>query len=368
MVNRQAAVDSGGIDLPSGRITFPAFLPDGTNGVVRSVESRDLERCEIQAIQMNVFHLMQKPGSLAIRALGGLHGLCGWSRPIVTDSGGFQIFSLIRQNSKYGTIGNSGVFFRPENGKRRVHFTPERCIQLQLSYGSDIAICLDDCTHPDEPYENQKQAVDRTVDWARRCKTEFERVLEQREGSRVGTPRIFCVIQGGRHLGLRKQCAEELLEIGFDGYGYGGWPVDQSGSLLIDLLAYTRELIPQNAPMHALGVGSPDGVYSCAKIGYQMFDSTRPTKDARHGRLYVFRPGSRPNPDRQWFDYLYVNDTRHSKDRDAVSEECDCLCCTRYSRAYLHHLFRLNDGLYQRLATIHNLRFMTQLTESLRHE
>ncbi len=359
------------LQLPHGQIRLPAFLPDATLGVVRNVDSVDLEQCGIEAAVMNTFHLMQRPGSSTITALGGLHQMAGWRRPIITDSGGFQAYSLIRQNAKYGYMNDKGITFQPEGSDRKFHLTPEKSVQLQISYGADIVVCLDDCTHVDDPYETQQESVKRTIEWARRCKDEFQRLMQQKRVPQEQRPLLFGVIQGGGFRELRKQCADALLEIGFDGFGFGGWPLDGKGQLLTDIIAYTRELVPPELPMHALGVGHPANVVECARMGYDIFDSAMPTRDARHSRLYVFTtPDSLPGPGstEKWYSHLYVNDDKVIKSNGPVSRFCDCLCCSRYSVAYLHHLFKINDSLFMRLATIHNLRFMVQLTERLRAE
>jgi queuine tRNA-ribosyltransferase len=357
------------LQLPHGRLSLPAFLPDATLGVVRSVDSTDLEQCGIQAVVMNTFHLMQRPGSSTVTALGGLHKMCGWQRPIITDSGGFQAYSLIRQNARYGSLNNKGITFQPDGSARKFHLTPEKSIQLQLSYDADVVVCLDDCTHVDDSLEVQQESVNRTIQWARRCKQEFQSVLQQKKLPRDRQPLLFAVIQGGGSRELRQHCAGELLEIGFDGFGYGGWPLDGEGKLLTDIIAYTRELVPPAFPMHALGIGHPANVLECARMGYGLFDSAMPTRDARHGRLYAFTAeptALAENWSEPWLTYIYVNDDKSIKNDAPVSRFCDCLCCSRYSVAYLHHLFKINDSLFLRLATIHNLRFMTQLTERLR--
>jgi queuine tRNA-ribosyltransferase len=315
---------------------------------------------------MNVFHLMQRPGSSTIQALGGLHRMAGWPRPIFTDSGGFQVYSLIRQNPRQGSITDRGATFRPEGASRKFTLTPEKSVQLQLSYGTDVAICFDDCTHPNAPLPVQAESVRRTVKWARQCKVEFERLWDQKAVDSK-RPLLFGVIQGGASPELRRQCAEELLAIGFDGFGYGGWPLDNEGNLLEDILALVRELAPAHLPLHALGVGHPANVMACVRLGYNVFDSTMPTRDARHGRLYTFTvdpANSRLSGD--WFTYLYPQDDKHVKRNQPPSPYCDALCCTHYSLGYLHHLFKVGDSLYPRLATIHNLRFMTQLMANLR--
>jgi queuine tRNA-ribosyltransferase len=356
--------------LPHGEIALPAFLPDATQGVVRAVDACDLEKCGVQAVVMNTFHLMQRPGSSTVKALGGLHRMAGWERPIITDSGGFQAYSLIHQNAKFGRLTDDGIIFRPEGADRDFTLTPEKAIQLQLSYDTDVAICLDDCTHADAPEHEQALAVERTVAWAKRCKAEFERLLGERKRTNGERPLLFAVIQGGRSPELRRRCAEEVLAIGFDGFGYGGWPLDAQNNLLLDIITLTRELVPAELPMHALGIGHPANVVACARIGYDIFDSAMPTRDARHGRLYTFT-GEAGAPDWQdwrWLGFVYAGDEKHVKAKGPVSSVCDGLCCRRYSLGYLHHLFKVGDTLYPRLATLHNLRFMSQLMEKLQSD
>ncbi|MCC6168910.1 MAG: queuine tRNA-ribosyltransferase family protein [Caldilineaceae bacterium] len=351
------------LDLPHGSVALPAFLPDATLGVVRAVDSVDLLQCGVQALVMNTFHLMQRPGSSTVQALGGLHRMSAWPRPIITDSGGFQAYSLIRQNPKAGSLTDNGILFRPEGSNRKLQLTPEKCVQLQLSYGTDVVMCLDDCTHVDDAPEQQALSVQRTIAWAKRCRAEFDRLLAQRkaEGPR---PLLFGVVQGGGERDLRRRCAEALLEIGFDGYGYGGWPLDAGGNLLVELLGYTRELIPAQFPMHALGVGHPVSIATCTALGYGLFDSALPTRDARHARLYLFADAV-PQPSATgggWFRFIYLNDAKHIKDAQPVDPHCDCLTCRHYSRGYLYHLYKNSEAAFMRLATIHNVRFMARLT------
>jgi queuine tRNA-ribosyltransferase len=353
-----------------GTFRYPTFLPDATLGAVRALDATDLVGCGIEAVVMNVYHLMQRPGSSTVKALGGLHRMAGWSRPIITDSGGFQAYSLIAENPKYGRIADDGITFQPEGADRKFQLTPEKSIQLQYSYGADVLICLDQCTHPDAPLATQEESVRRTIAWARRCKDEYTRLIGGRKRGGEGRPLLFGVIQGGASRELRKRCAEELLAIGFDGFGYGGWPLDSERRLMAEIIGYTRELVPAEYPMHALGVGHPQHVATCWGLGYGLFDSALPTRDARHGRLYVLRlpqAGTwRGALGSGWFDTHYIADAKHIKLTDPVDPSCDCLCCANYSRGYLHHLFKTNESLYYRLATLHNLRVMTRLTDYLR--
>ena len=357
------------LQLAHGSVRLPAFLPDATLGTVRSVDATDLTRCKIQAVVMNTFHLTQRPGSSTVQALGGLHEMSGWRGPIFTDSGGFQAYSIIRQNPKNGQLTDRGITYRPDGSGRKFHLTPEKAIQLQLSYGADVVFCLDDCTHVSEAADVQLASVERTIAWARRSKREFCRLLEQKSIPQSKRPLLFAVIQGGRSRELRTRCAEELLMMGFDGFGYGGWPLDDGGNLVADMLALTRELVPREAPIHALGVGHPDNIVTCARMGYDLFDSAMPTRDARHGRLCVFTrdPATEGLAD-GWFRYIYAQDKKHIKVKNPLSSFCDCLCCTNYSLGYLHHLYKVGDSSYKRLATVHNLRFVTTLMDNLRSQ
>ncbi len=356
------------LQLNHGPLPLPAFLPDATRGVVRSVDALDLEQAGVQALVMNVFHLMQNPGSTTIQALGGLHRMAGWPRPIITDSGGFQIYSLIRQKPGNGSISDKGMSVKSRGTRRKFQLTPEKSVQLQLMYGTDAVMCLDECTHVEAQASDQEKAVGRTIMWAKRCKEEFERQIAQRKPDSAKRPMIFGVIQGGADLILRRQCADALIEIGFDGFGYGGWPLDPAGNLLREVLAAVRSYVPAQYPMHALGVGHPESIVDCVAMGYTLFDSALPTRDARHGRLYKFTA----DPSDQdfsfsgdWFDRIYIQDQEHIKRREPISRFCECFTCIRYSSGYLHHLFTGKETLYFRLATIHNLHFMMTLMSRL---
>lgn len=357
------------LTFKNGVLKLPVYLPDATYGVVRSVDAQDLEGCGVEALVMNTFHLMQKPGAGVVQSLGGLHRMTAWQHPIVTDSGGFQAYSLIRQNPKFGQLHEQGISFIPEGSSRKIQLTPEKSVQLQLGFGSDVVICLDDCTHVSSSFEEQLVSVERTIAWARKCRREFDKSLDQKKVDKAERPKLFAVIQGGGYKDLRKRCADALLEIGFNGYGFGGWPLDDQNHLLTEIIGYTRECIPREFPLHALGVGHPENVLACYDLGYDIFDSAMPTRDARHARLYTFtNPASDPQAglSGKWLRYLYVNDEEHIRANRPISEYCDCPCCRHYSLGYLHHLFKQGDTLFMRLATLHNLRFMVQLTERIR--
>jgi len=348
-----------------GEIPLPAFLPDATYGQVRSLDAQDLAACGVQAVMMNSYHLMQKPGTTVISALGDLHAFSGWQGPIFTDSGGFQAYSLIRQNSNFGSFSDDGILLKDAAHDKKIALTPEKSMQIQWKMGADVLFCLDDCTHVDDVDSEQVLSVQRTVTWAKRCKQEFQRLQENSKHDTDHQRKLFAVVQGGSSRLYRETCARELLEIGFNGYGYGGWPLDKDGNLVEDILGYTRELIPSQFPMHALGIGHPYNLVKTYQLGYQLFDCAMPTRDARHGRLYKLR-GEITFDDPTWLNYIYAQDERHIRDEKPIDPACDCPTCQHYSLGYIHHLHQINESLFTRLATIHNLYFMARIIRHLR--
>ena len=207
----------------------------------------------------------------------------------------------------------------------------------------------------------------RTIKWAKLCRDEFDHLMDQKKIAPNQRPLLFGVVQGGGVKELRKECADALLEIGFDGYGYGGYPLDGEGHLMTEIIAYVRDLIPPQYPIHALGIGHPQSVVDCTRLGYSIFDSALPTRDARKGRLYRFKSDpSVTDFSGKWFEYLYIEDKKHIRETRPISEYCNCAACSGYSVAYLQHLYHIGDLLFMRLATIHNLTFMNQLIQRLR--
>ena len=183
------------------------------------------------------------------------------------------------------SLNDNGIIFRPESGSKKIALTPEKCIQLQVGFGADVLFCLDDCTHIDDPLQEQKLSVARTIAWAKRCRSEFDRLMEEKKLAESKRPKLFAVVQGGQSEELRRRCADALLEIGFDGYGYGGWPLDSENALVEDMLGLVREVLPSQFLIHALGIGHPPYVARCTAMGYGLFDSAMPTRDARHGQV-----------------------------------------------------------------------------------
>jgi queuine tRNA-ribosyltransferase len=357
------------LETPHGFLNLPVYFPDATRGVVRTVDSHDLEACGVQGLVVNAFHLSTRPGVGLIKHAGGIHDFMGWRRPVASDSGGFQLMSMIHENPRYGTITDRGIHFTDLDGTRdKVLFTPERSIRLQFDLGADLMVCLDDCPSPDASTQEVQAAVERTVHWARRCRAEFDRQLKVRRKQRTPRPLLFGVIQGGYDKELRTWCANQLIPLGFDGLGFGGWPLAPDGELAEEMLAHTAQLIPDALPRFALGVGKPEHIVRCYQVGWRIFDCVLPTRDARHGRLYAFSAASLDRVDvwgRDFYSFVYVRDEKHKRQPGPISTACDCPCCQRYSLAYLHHLFDIGDPLGLRLATLHNLSFYTQLLERI---
>ncbi len=351
-----------------GTLPVPTFLPDATRAGVRGLTSGDLRGVGIEAVVVNAFHLLRRPGARVVQSGGGIHRFMDWDGPVLSDSGGFQVWSLIRQDPARGVIRDREVVFREPETRQKWILTPERVMQIQLQLGSDIMVCLDDCTDAGAPLAEQERSVERTVAWARRSREAFDRLVSGLKGDAI-PPRLFAVVQGGGEETLRRQCATALAAIGFDGYGFGGWPLDADGALLADPLRWVAESLPASAPKHALGIGRPDHLVHAFSLGYSLFDCALPTRDARHGRLYTFRAGYPERglrPGVAFHRAIHILDARYRIDHGPLEPGCDCAVCSRHSRAYLHHLFKVGDTSAERLATLHNLRFYVRMIAALR--
>lgn len=354
------------LDTPSGRVPLPAFFPDATHAAVRAASLQDVEAAGLFGLEMNTYHLMSRPGARLIKSLGGLHGFTGYRGAILTDSGGFQLYSLIRENPDYGEIRESEIVFRPDRRERMV-FTPEKCITAQFQLGSDIMMALDLCTHPDDSEDAQRRSVELTVRWGERCRAEFDRLA----AGRAQRPLLLGIVQGGADPELRAECAERLERVGFDGYGFGGWPLDSQGRLRLDVLKMAADAMPDGKLKYAMGLGRPEEIVRCVEMGYRLFDCVIPTREARHNRLYVFLPGMDTpegvrRPDGRFYRHMYPMDAEFCRDGRAVDEGCDCALCRGHSRAYINHLLKAGDPYALRLMTAHNLRFYGRLMELLR--
>lgn len=281
-----------------------------------------------------------------------------WSGGIISDSGGFQVMSIAKTNAGSNSVNDKGVTFKM-NGKKII-FTPEMSIKLQLELKTDMVVVLDDFTDPKSSYEDAKISVDRTIRWARECRQIFDKLVKQKKLTKEETPYILGVVQGGKYLDLRQYCTEELVKIGFDGLGYGGWPIKADGTFDYEVAQTIVDFTPKNYFLYALGIGKPHEITTLVKMGWNIFDCVLPTRDARHKRLYVSK-----NSDYTDYEYFVPDKNIYYRDQRPVSEFCDCSLCQKYSRSYLAHLFRIKEMTAMRLATIHNLRFYARWLKQL---
>jgi queuine tRNA-ribosyltransferase len=346
----------GRFKTKNGEIETPFFMPDATRAFVKSLSGEDLAKIGMGPMVINAYHLFLNPGMELLREAGGAHSFMNWDKPLLSDSGGYQVFSLIHKNPKLGKITENEVVFKsPLDGKEHI-LTPEKAIQIQFDLGVDMMVVLDDPSPNSFSKEKISSAVERTIRWAARCKEEYARQIEVRKIEKEKRPLIFGVIQGGTHLDLRRHCAEELVKIGFDGYGFGARHVDENGVFLEEVMRETASYIPEDALRFALGVGTPEDITKCFSLGWDMFDCVIPTREGRHGRLFVGKENETIN----------INNGRFKNDFSKIDSDCDCELCKNHTRAYLHHLFSSKEPLGMRLASVHNLNFYMKLLSGLR--
>jgi queuine tRNA-ribosyltransferase len=352
----------GKITTPHGEIYTPAFGPDATRGLVKNVAPHELnnlsghdldlpdnlsrrENDELQFILTNTYHMRSYPGDVFVREMGGIHRFMKWDKPILTDSGGFQVFSLIH-NAKdlKGKITDNGAVFRnPINGEK-LELTPEIAMDIQFNLGSDLMVVLDEPTEPGE-YRKMERSVWRTIEWAKRCKKRYEENLVKYGFAESKTrPLLIGVIQGATEKSLRKLCLDELEKIGFDGYGFGGHPQIEPGKFPYEMAEYLCEIIPEERIRYALGVGTPEDMEQCIEFGFDLFDCVIPSRNARHGLAYTSE------------GKLNLFNARHKKDTDVLDLNLKSLA-SDFEKYYLYHLFKIGDALGGELLTIHNLKY-----------
>src|SRR3989344_158343 len=318
------------IILRGKKLHLPAFFPDATYGHIISLNSKNIEKTKVDGVVVNIYHLLKHNLIKEIERKGGIHKYMKLNLPIISDSGGFQVFSLIHKNKELGKINDYGATFLLDN--KKIILTPESCIQLQLKIGSDIIMCLDDCRHAED--KEQEKSVERTINWARRCKSEFAKLTAKMKEK----PLLFAIVQGGENKKLRKYCTQELVKIGFDGYAYGGWPMNK-GKLLKEILKYTSSLMPEGLK-YAMGVGKPKDIISCVRFGYNLFDCVIPTRDARHKRLFIWHKNK----------IIEVNVRKKNFKIKGIKK--------------LYALFKTNSGEARKLATMNNLTVYSKLMQS----
>lgn len=330
----------GELSFPRGTIQTPAFMPVGTYGTVKSMKPEEIENLGAEIILGNTFHLMLRPGTEIIKKHGDLHDFMNWKKPILTDSGGFQVFSL----AKMRKITEEGVHFRsPVNGDK-VLLSPEVSMQIQRDLGSDIVMIFDECTPYPASMTEARESMELSLRWAKRSKTQHN----------DNPSALFGIVQGGMHAELRKISATGLIDIGFDGYAIGGLSVGEPKSDRDHVLEVTTPLLPKNKPRYLMGVGKPEDIVESVKRGVDMFDCVIPTRNARNGFLFT-RHGE-----------LKLRNSKHQADTGPIDSECGCYTCQNYSRSYLRHLDKCKEMLGAHLNTIHNLYYYQELMQGIR--
>jgi queuine tRNA-ribosyltransferase len=340
---------------PHGEVETPVFMPVGTLGSVKGVPQDVLEELDAQIILGNTYHLYLRPGHQLVRTLGGLHKFMSWERAILTDSGGFQVFSL----SSLRKISENGVDFRSHLDGSSHLFTPERSMEIQIALGADIIMAFDECTEHPAEHRRTRDSMEMTLRWAQRSKDYFEAHKAETPWSDPVLPErqqaLFGIVQGGMYGDLRRESAERTVEIGFPGYAIGGLSVGESREKTQEMIAAALELLPQDRPRYVMGVGYPDEIIRYAAMGVDMMDCVLPTRAARHGLLFTSE------------GRLNIKNTRFAADQGPLDPRCKCKVCARYSRAYLRHLFVAGEPLAGVLNTMHNLAFYLDTMRAVRH-
>lgn len=330
----------GTLDFPRGKVETPAFMPVGTYGTVKGMLPRDIEEIGAHIILGNTFHLMLRPGTEVIKEHGDLHDFTGWKKPILTDSGGFQVFSLGAMRK----ITEKGVSFRsPVNGAK-VELTPERSMEVQKELGSDVVMIFDECTPYPATEKEAKDSMEMSLRWAQRSK----------DAHGNSESALFGIIQGGMYQNLREQSLKGLEEVDFDGYAIGGLSVGEPKDEMFKVLDYLPAMMPEDKPRYLMGVGTPEDLVEGVRRGVDMFDCVMPTRNARNGHLFTS------------IGVVKIRNARHRHDAGTLDAECDCYTCKNFSRAYLHHLDKCKEMLGAQLNTIHNLRYYQTLMAGLR--
>lgn len=343
-IDKHSGARRGVIHTPHGDIQTPIFMPVGTQATVKGVSPRELkEDVKAQIILSNTYHLFLRPGHELVREAGGLHEFMHWDRPILTDSGGFQVFSL----GELRKIREEGVEFRSHLDGSKKFISPEISMEIQEALGSDIMMAFDECCPYPSTYEYTKKSMERTTRWAMRCK-EAHKTIEKQG--------LFGIVQGGFFKDLRTQSAKELIDLDFPGYAIGGISVGEPKEEFLDILKFTTPLLPEHKPRYLMGVGTPDYLIEAALAGIDMCDCVLPTRIARHGTAMT------------WQGKVVVRNAVYEKDFSPLDSQCDCYTCQNFTRAYMRHLINTKEILGVQLLSIHNLRFLTKLMECVRIE
>jgi queuine tRNA-ribosyltransferase len=351
---RSGPARTGRLITPHGEVETPVFMPVGTLASVKGVSQDILEQLNVQILLGNTYHLYLRPGVEQVRKLGGLHRFMAWPRAILTDSGGFQVFSL----GDLRKVTEEGVTFRSHLDGSSHFFTPESAMEAQIGLGADIIMAFDECTEYPADRERMRTSMELTLRWAERSKRYFEEhkyEVPWRNHVGTATQALFGIVQGGMDLDLRKESAERTIEIDFRGYAIGGLSVGEPRALTREVVEATLEHLPTDKPRYLMGVGTPEEIVQYANLGIDMMDCVLPTRAARHGLLFTSE------------GKVSIKQARYAGDEAPLDPNCACRVCQRYSRAYLRHLYAANEVLAQVLNTVHNLSFYLDTMRAVRH-
>ena len=356
----------GELTTRKGIIKTPCFMPIATKGAIKTLNYQEVEKLSPDVILGNTYHLMLRPGSEEIKKLGGLHKFMNWEKPILTDSGGFQVFSL----SKISKITPDGVEFSSHLDGKKFFMTPEESIQIQMNIGSDIMMVLDECVKLPAERDYLERSVELTTAWAQRCKDYYRKAI-LRQAQDDNAPLLFGIVQGGLEPDLREKSAKDLIKIGFDGYAVGGLAVGESEQEMYSALEMTCPHLPEDKPRYLMGVGYPHQIVEAVKRGIDMFDCVIPTREARHGRLYYFNEQETRSifdSGKEFYSTINIRNEGFKFDNSPINANSQFSELRNYSKAYLRHMFNTDEPLAQRLATLNNLEFYLSLMEKIRSE
>lgn len=366
---------AGTFSTPHGQVQTPIFMPVGTLATVKSLDSQDIEATKADIILANTYHLYLRPGMEKLKQLGGIHKFMNWDKPLLTDSGGFQVFSLGRQQSqgkgKSGVpITDEGAEFTSHLDGSKHHFSPEKAVEVQRAIGADIIMTFDECVGDKESHDYTAPSVKRTHEWAERCVNTWE---EHERLSVYGSYQaLFGIIQGGLHQDLRQESARFISSLPFDGIAVGGETIGYNMTGTLDVVSWIEDLLPEDKPRYAMGLGrDPQDLVEAVLAGFDMFDCVGPTRLARNGALYVGQLEVKAGQPVFASEYpkarLNIDNAKFATDDRPLQADCDCYTCSHhYTRAYLHHLYKTKELAYYRLASIHNVRTMVRLSQQLR--
>lgn len=351
---------AGFLDTNHGKLETPFFMTIATRGVVKTIDTVDLENLNAPIILGNTYHLMLRPGIELVTEMGGLHQFMNWQRPILTDSGGYQVFSLAKRRE----LTEDGVKFHSTIDGAEHMLSPERSMEVQHALGSDIVMAFDECTEYPATEERARDSMELTGRWAARSKEHYKKI--------GGRGLLFGIVQGSTFETLREQSARDLIKIGFDGYAIGGLSIDEPREETYRLVSKLDQILPTAQPRYFMGAGQPQEIVEYVRRGIDMFDCVLPTRNARHGLLYRFTEKARENFAQAlsegdgWYETVHITNEQYKLDQSPLDAKCICPFCTRHSRAYLRYLFSIGEPLAQRLATLHNVSFYLELMRLIR--